>query len=100
MELDEQTMIDLPALPLPLILPACLAGGLALGLAYFQSLRLTADLIVRGGRPFLGAALTLGRFAGLGAGLYVAVAGGAPALLAALAGVIWARRIVLRRARA
>ncbi len=92
-------MTELYAVPLILILPVCLAGGLALGFAYFSTLRTTADLLVRGDRPLLGLALTLGRFVFLGAGLYVAVLAGGPALLAALAGVLSAKWIMLRRMR-
>lgn len=97
--MDERAMIDLPAVPLLLILPVCLAGGLVLGFAYFRALRITADLLVRGDRPLLGLALTLSRFVLLGAGLYVAVLAGGLALLVALAGVLGARAMMLRRMR-
>jgi hypothetical protein len=59
MEMDERAMIDLHAAPLFLALPVCFAGGLGLGFAYFHALRLTANLIVRGGHPVLGLALTI-----------------------------------------
>ncbi|MBN2907387.1 MAG: hypothetical protein JXJ18_11815 [Rhodobacteraceae bacterium] len=92
-------MIDLHTVPLWLSLPVCFAGGLGLGFAYFSALRATADLIVTGGRPILGLALTLGRLAFLGAGFYLAVLAGGLALLAALAGVLCAKALMLRRAR-
>ncbi|WP_323780050.1 ATP synthase subunit I [Thalassovita sp.] len=97
--MDELTMIDLHAIPLLVILPVCFAGGLVLGFAYFSILRRTVDLLVTGDQPILGLALTLGRFVLLAAGLYIAVLAGAFALLAALAGVLCAKRIMLRRTR-
>lgn len=97
--MDERTMIDLHAVPLLLILPVCLAGGLVLGFAYFRTLRTTAGLLVRGDRPLLGLALTLSRFVFLGAGLYVAMLAGGLALLVALAGVLCARTMMLHRMR-
>jgi hypothetical protein len=100
--MDERTMIDLTALPLSVTLSACFLGGLALGYAYFLALRKTADLIVSGGHPMLGLALTLGRLAFLAAGFYLAVLAGGLALIAALAGVLVAKALLLgqmRRAR-
>ncbi|WP_028914036.1 ATP synthase subunit I [Pseudorhodobacter ferrugineus] len=93
--MDEWTMIDFSVLPLALILIACFMGGLMLGYAYFRALRATADLIVGGGSVLLGLGLTLGRVGFLGLGLYVAVLGGALALLAALAGVLCAKALIL-----
>lgn len=90
-------MIDLSLVPLFLVLTLCFLGGLAVGYAYFRALRATADLIVGGGSVLLGLGLTLGRFAGLGLGLYLAVQGGALALLAALAGILSAKALMLRR---
>lgn len=95
--MDERAMIDLHAVPLFLILPVCFAGGLVLGFAYFRTLRMTADMLVRGDRPLLALAMTLGRVACLGAGLYVSVLAGGFALLAAFAGVLCAKWIMLRR---
>ncbi|WP_116131546.1 ATP synthase subunit I [Tropicimonas sp. IMCC34043] len=97
--MDERTMIDLAALPLSVVLPVCLLGGLVLGYTYFRALRMTADLIVGQGRPLLGLALTLGRLTLLAAGFYLAVQAGAFALLAALAGVLGAKALMLRRVR-
>jgi hypothetical protein len=94
--MDERKMTSLHIVPLYLTLPLCFLGGLLIGLVYFQALRRTADLIVRGGNPLLGLALALGRLALLGAGLYVAVLFGALALLAALAGVLCAKAVMLR----
>jgi hypothetical protein len=99
MEMDERTMIDLHTVKACLTLPVCLVGGLVLGFAYFHALRTTADIIVGGGHPLLGLALTLGRLAFLGAGLYVAVLSGGLALLAALAGVLCAKGLMLHHTR-
>jgi hypothetical protein len=97
--MDERAMIGLNTTPLFLVLPICFAGGHILGFAYFRALRWTADLIVGGGRPLLGLALTLGRVAFLGAGFYVAVLSGGLALLAALAGLLCAKALMLRQTR-
>ncbi|TDE41055.1 ATP synthase subunit I [Antarcticimicrobium sediminis] len=98
--MDERTMIDLHTVPLFLILPVCFAGGIVLGVVHFRALRATADLLVRGERPFLGLALTLGRFIFLGVGLYVAVLAGGLALIVALAGILCAKAWMLRRVQA
>ncbi|MCR8723805.1 ATP synthase subunit I [Frigidibacter sp. ROC022] len=92
-------MIDPATLPYTVTLPACFLGGLVLGYIYFRALRLTANLIVSHGHPLLGLALTFGRLALLGAGFYVAVLAGALALLAALAGVLGAKALMLRQYR-
>ncbi|WP_417807496.1 ATP synthase subunit I [Thioclava sp.] len=92
-------MSDLSAMPLPIVLALCFLGGLGLGYAYFAAMRATADMIVRGGSPLLALALTLGRLALLGAGFYLAVLLGGLALLAALAGVLVAKTLMVRQAR-
>lgn len=97
--MDERTMIDVPDLPLPLALTACFLGGVLLGLAYFRALRVTADLIARGGSAVLATALTLGRLALLCAGFFIAARVGALALLAALLGVLVAKGLMVRRVR-
>jgi ATP synthase protein I len=99
LEMDERAMIDLAALPLPVTLTLCFSGGLLLGFAYFRAMRITADLIVGGGSALLGLALTVGRLFVLGAGFYLAVLAGGPALLAALAGFLCAKALMLRRTR-
>lgn len=99
LEVDERTMIDLSALPLPLTLTVCFLGGLMLGYAYFRAIRVTANLIVSQGPPLLGLALTFGRLALLSAGLYVAVLAGGLALLAALGGILCAKALLLRQTR-
>jgi hypothetical protein len=99
MEMDERVMIDVSTLPLPLTLTVCFIGGLLLGFIYFRALRMTANLIVGGGQPILGLALTLGRLALLATGFYVAVLAGGFALLAALAGVLCAKGLMLRQTR-
>jgi len=97
--MDERTMIKLAALPLPLLLPVCFLGGLLLGYLYFRALRETANLIVSHGHPLLGMILTLGRLALLCVGFYLAVLAGGLALLAALAGVLGAKWLMLPHAR-
>ncbi len=95
--MDERAMMDMFSFPLPLVLIVCFLGGLLLGYAYFRALRATTELIVGGGSVLLGLGLTLGRLAFLSAGLYLAVLGGALALLAALAGVLCAKALLLRQ---
>ena len=90
--------MTIDTLPLLLVLPVCFAAGLILGYAYFRALRETARLIVSQGRPLIAMALTLGRIGLLCGGFYLAVQGGALALLAALAGVLSAKAIMLRAA--
>ena len=96
--MDEHTMIDLSALPLPVTLPVFFLGGLGLGYVYFRALRKTTNLIANQGPPLLGLALTLGRLALLCAGFYLAVMVGGLALLATLAGVLFAKTLMLRHA--
>ncbi len=97
--MDEHAMTYLSTLPLPVILPVCFLGGLVLGYVYFRALRETTNLIANQGSPLLGLALTLGRLALLCAGFYLAVMAGGSALLAALAGVLGAKTLMLRHAR-
>lgn len=92
-------MITPQATTLLLTLPVAFAGGLGLGFVFFRALAITTDLIASGGPALFGLALTLGRLAVLAAGFYVAVLSGGVALLAALAGVLCAKALVLRRAR-
>jgi hypothetical protein len=76
-------------------------GGLAgftLGLAQFLSLSRVVQMLV-GGPVGLGLVLQLVRFAVLGGALYGIAPLGPLSLLAALAGVILARVLVLRRSR-
>lgn len=93
--MDERTMIDVSSLPMALVLATCFLGGMLLGLFYFAALRKTANLIVDGGSPLLGLALTLGRFGVLGAGFYLAVLAGGVALLAALGGFLITKALML-----
>ena len=91
-------MTDFATLSPALLLPALsFLGGLPLGYAYFRALRLTVDLVVGGRAPLLGLALTLVRVAMLGGGLFLAVLGGAWSLLAALAGVLVAKKFAVLR---
>jgi hypothetical protein len=95
--MDERAMMDLTAMPLLLTVPAAFAGGLALGLLYFRALQATTELIVGDGSATLAFALTAGRVALLGAGFWLASQSGGAALLAALAGVLCAKALMLRR---
>ncbi len=95
--MDERAMISLTAFPSPLVLGVAFVGGLLLGVVYFRALRATADLIVRGGSPGLGLFLTFVRLGGIAAVFYVAVQAGGLALLAALAGLLCAKALILRQ---
>ena len=97
--MDECTMIDLSTIPLFVLLPVCFLGGLFIGYGYFSALRETAHLIVNGGEPLKAIALTLGRISLLATGFFVAVLLGGLALLAAFAGVLCAKWIMLHRVR-
>jgi len=89
-------MTWMDAAPLGLILLLGFAVGAGVGLAYFRALRLTTDMIVGGGSALLVLALTLGRLALLGAIFFVMALAGGPALLAALAGILVAKALMLR----
>lgn len=97
--MDEHAMIDLSSLSLLVTLPVFLLVGLVLGCAYFRAVRATADLVVSQGNPLRAVALTLGRLTLLCTGFYLAVQAGGLPLLAALAGVLGARALLLRRTR-
>jgi len=92
-------MIDLNTIPLFVLLPVCFLGGLLIGYGYFHALRETANLIVNGGEPLRAIALTLGRISLLATGFFIAVLLGGLVLLAAFAGVLCAKWIMLRRMR-
>ena len=95
--MDERTMTALTPLPLIVLLPVCFLGGLFIGWGYFRALRETANLIVGGGKPLRAIVLTLARISLLTTGFFIAVLAGGLALLAALAGVLCAKWILLRR---
>ena len=95
--MDERTMTDPSTLPLIVLLPVCFLGGLFIGYGYFRALRETANLIVGGGQPLRAVVLTLARISLLATGFFIAVLAGGLALLAALAGVLCAKWIMLRR---
>jgi len=92
-------MIDLSTIPLFVLLPVCFLGGLFIGYGYFRALRETANLIVNGGEPLKAIALTLGRISLLATAFFIAVLLGGLALLAAFAGVLCAKWIMLHRVR-
>lgn len=95
--MDERTMTDPSTLPLVFLLPICFLGGLFIGWGYFRALRETANLIVGGDKPLRAIALTLARISLLATGFFIAVLAGGLALLAALAGLLCAKWIMLRR---
>jgi hypothetical protein len=97
--MDERTMTDLSNLSLIFLLPICFLGGLFIGYGYFRALRETANLIVGGSRPLRAIVLTLARISLLATGFFIAALAGGLALLAALAGVLCAKWIMLRRMR-
>lgn len=92
-------MIDLSTIPPFVLLPVCFLGGLFIGYGYFRALRETANLIVNGGEPLRAIALTLGRISLLATAFFIAVLLGGLALLAAFAGVLCAKWIMLHRVR-
>lgn len=75
---------------------AGLAGGFAVGTLHFLGLRSTARLFAVG-RPRLALALQLSRLALVAVVLIALAQRGAPALIAALAGLLAARSLVLAR---
>lgn len=95
--MDERTMTDPSSLPLMFVLPISFLGGLFIGYGYFRALRETANLIVGGGKPLRAIVLTLARISLLATGFFIAVLAGGLALLAALAGVLCAKWILLHR---
>jgi hypothetical protein len=99
LEMDERTMIGPHPLPLLLALTLGFVGGLVLGGLFFHALRVTAALIVGGGSPLLGLALTMARFSLLGGALYLVALSGGPTLIAALAGVLCSKRLILLHAK-
>ena len=95
--MDERTMTDPSTLPPIVLLPICFLCGLFIGYGYFRALRETANLIVKGGNPLRAIVLTLARISLLATGFFIAVLAGGLALLAAFAGVLCAKWIMLRR---
>lgn len=83
----------MPLLPVAAI---ALLGGLGLGVVYFRTLRLCADLFVRGERSALAVGLTLGRFTLLGGALFLASRFGAPGLIGLALGMLIGRQWVMR----
>lgn len=79
-----------------LTLTAGFIGGALLGVIYFRAVQMTADFLVAGVRPALAIALTLGRFALLGSGLFVATQFGTFSLGAVLAGILLGRTVMIR----
>ncbi len=92
-------MINFPILHPAVLLPICFFGGLIIGFGFFRALRATTDLILRQGKPLLALALMLGRMSMLVTALYISVLAGGPALLAAFAGVLCAKALMLYRVR-
>lgn len=82
--------------PILVLLPLCFVAGVILGLAYFRCVKVTADLIVTGKRPFFVAGLAVGRLVLLAAGLTLSLQGGGFGLLGTLAGVVAGRELMIR----
>jgi hypothetical protein len=93
--MDEHAMNTLSSLPWPVTVALFFAVGFLLGFGYFRSLRRTTDMLLGHGSMFLVLALTLGRMAAIATGFYLAALAGAPALLAAFAGAMFGRAMVL-----
>ena len=93
--MDAQTMIELSALPLPVILIISFLSGMAYGYLHFRALKQTTDLIVSKGNLLLSLVLTFGRLAFVAAVFYAAVLIGGYPLLAALAGFVCARHMLI-----
>ena len=84
-----------------LSLIGCLMLGFAIGGIYFVAMWWSAELLATGGRTPLAIALIAGRFALILATLAIVVIhGGALPLLATALGVLIARTIAMRRAKA
>jgi uncharacterized membrane-anchored protein len=96
MEMDEHTMINSDVSPMLLLLPICFSGGFAMGIVYFRTIRITADMIVSGQRPMLVIALAIGRLALLVCGFALALQAGGFGILVTLAGVIGGREMIIR----
>ncbi len=77
-----------------LAIPAALAGGVA-GWLHIRSLRPVADGLLKGDP--MAVVLQIARFVGLGIFLYLCARLGAAPLLAAAAGVLIGRAVVLRK---
>jgi hypothetical protein len=82
----------------PVLASAAMLLGLALGLVYFQALRLTADLLAGGGGWLGPAGLTLARIVGAIIVLTFMARLGAMPLLAGFLGFLLVRMIALRSA--
>jgi len=78
------------------LLALYLAAGVAVGTIFFRALRWSARMLVEGGAASTALALALGRFLLMGALLTLAAREGAAPLLAASAGVLVGRFLVLR----
>jgi hypothetical protein len=95
--MDEHAMSTYLAGQWAMMVPAFFAGGVLLGYGYFRALHKTTDMLLGKGSMLLVLALTLARVAAIGMGFYLAVLVGAPALIAAFAGAMLGRALILRR---
>tara|TARA_R110000824_G_scaffold311868_1_gene499014 strand:+ start:2527 stop:2832 length:306 start_codon:yes stop_codon:yes gene_type:complete len=94
--MDEHEMIHPDTWPILVLLPVCFIGGGVLGLVYFRSLQLTANLIVEGHKPIVIIALGFGRLIVLAAGFAVALQAGGIGIVGTLVGVIAGRELIVR----
>ena len=95
--MDERKMTNLSTLPPIVLLPFCFLGGHLIGYGYFRALRETAHLLVNGGERLRAITLTLGRISLLATGFFLDGLLGGFALLAAFAGVLCAKWVMLNR---
>ena len=98
--MDEHAMTMLATLPWHIAVPLFFAGGFLLGFGYFSALRRTTALLLRQGSMLLVLALTLARMAAIAAGFFLAALVGWQALLAAFAGAMLGRALILRKRQA
>ena len=97
--MDEYMMMNLAALPLPIVLSICFVMGLLLGYVYFRKLNTTSNLLVSSGNPLLSLALTVGRLWLLAAVFYAAVLLGGWYLLALVAGFVCTKYLMMLHVR-
>jgi hypothetical protein len=95
--MDEHAMNMLATLPWQVAVPLFFAGGFLLGFGYFSALRRTTALLLRQGSMLLVLALTLARMAAITAGFFLAALVGWQALLAAFAGAMLGRALIVAK---
>lgn len=97
--MDEHAMTAFSHFPWQIAVPLFFAGGFLIGYGYFRALRKTTDMLLGQGSAVLVVVLTIGRMAAIVAAFYLAALAGPQALLAAFAGAMVGRALILRRRR-